>query len=199
MTRHPGALAMLLTLIALDGCAASSPASAPVPLGRSLSAAPSRASTGLPLAGESPTEQHGTIPPGAALRQNTPSELGATPQAALARYAQRYITWQADSLPTVERQLVALAVGAARLTAEQIAASHSTTAQLIADHVQNTGTVLSIAPGQGPARNQWIIVTQEHTTGTGPYAGLPPTLRVTLARTQHLNRGWAVSDWTPSG
>lgn len=63
-------------------------------------------------------------------------------------------------------------MGAARLAAEQTAASRSVTAALVASHVRNHGVVLSIAPGQGIARGQWIIVTQEQTTGSGPYAGL---------------------------
>jgi len=197
MTRARATLTVLLVLASLSGCAASSPTSAPAPLGRSVAATPRLASTAPAASGESTTEQHGTIPPGAARQQSTPSALAATPQAALARYALLYSSWRAASLPGVERQVAALAVGPARLTAEQIAASHSATAELAADHVQNTGIVLSIAPGQGPARNQWIIVTQEQTTGTGPYAGLPPALRVTLARTQRLSQGWAISSWTP--
>jgi hypothetical protein len=57
--------------------------------------------------------------------------------------------------------------------------------------------VLAIAPGQGPAAGQWIVVTQEQTTGTGPYASLPPALHVTFASTERLNHGWVISGWTP--
>jgi hypothetical protein len=56
---------------------------------------------------------------------------------------------------------------------------------------------VAIAPGRGPVAGQWIVVTQEQSTGTGPDAGLPPTLHVTLAGTEHLDRGWAISGWTP--
>jgi hypothetical protein len=132
-----------------------------------------------------------------ARKENTPSSLAPSPQAALLRYALLYTNWQASSLPAHERRLAALAVGAARLTAEQEDASASAAAALAADHVQNTGVVLSIAAELGPTRGQWIVVTQEQSTGTGPYAGLPPTLHVTLARTERLKRGWAVSEWTP--
>jgi hypothetical protein len=113
------------------------------------------------------------------------------------RYALAYANWRASSLAAVERRLVVLAVGAARLTAEQIAASHSAAAELAGNHVQNKGVVLTIARGRGPAAGQWVVVTQEQTTGTGPYAGLPPALHVTLARTERLNRGWAISGWKP--
>jgi len=96
-----------------------------------------------------------------------------------------------------ERHLASLAVGAARLAAEQTAASQSAAAQLAANHVQDKGVVLAITPGLGPARGQWVIVTQEQTTGTGPYAGLPSSPHVTLARAARLGRGWVVSEWSP--
>ncbi len=193
MTRATAKLTLLLALALLSGCTAS----APPPLGRAFAAAPGPTSTAPPPSGDPPAERHGTIPPGAARHQRTPSRLAPTPQAALQRYALLYSNWQAVNLPSVERQLASMAVGPARLTAEQIAASHSMTAALAADRVQSTGVVLSIAPGRGPARGQWIIVTQEHTTGAGAYVSLPATLHVTLARTQRLDQGWTISGWTP--
>jgi hypothetical protein len=57
--------------------------------------------------------------------------------------------------------------------------------------------VLAITTGEGPARGQWIVVTQEQTTGTGPYAGLPPAPHVTVARAKRLGRAWIVSEWNP--
>jgi hypothetical protein len=196
MTHARATTALLLALASLSGCGATT--SAPSSLGRSFAAAPDPTSPAPAPSGDPPAERHGTIPPDAARQQSTPSALAPTPQAALQRYALLYTNWRATSLPSVERQLAALAVGAARLTAEQIAASHSKTTALAAEHVQNTGVVLAIAPGQGPVRGQWIVVTQEQTIGEGPYAGLPPTLHVTLARTRRLGHGWAISSWTPS-
>lgn len=198
MTRHTAApaLTLILALTFLSGCGATT--SAPSSLGRSFAAAPGPTSPAPAPNGDPPDERDGTVPESMASRQNMPSSLAPSPQAALQRYALLYTNWRAASLPSVERQLAALAVGAARLTAEQIAASHSTTAALAAEHVQNTGVVLAIAPGQGPVRGQWIVVTQEQTIGEGPYAGLPPTLHVTLARTRRLGQGWAISSWTPS-
>jgi hypothetical protein len=198
MTQASTTLTLLLALSSLGGCAASSPTVAHTPLGRAFAAAPGSASTAPAPSGDPPAERHGMIATDAAREQSTPSVLAPTPKAALQRYALLYANWRADSLSRVERRLAALAVGAARLTAEQIAASHSTTTALAAEHVQNTGVVLSIAPGQGPARGQWIVVTQEQTTGAGPYAGLPPSLHVTLARTQRFGQGWAISSWRSS-
>jgi hypothetical protein len=190
-------LALVLVLICVSGCGASSTTSMPSPLGRAFAAAPSPARAAAAPIGDPPAERHGTVPQSSASKQDTPSALAPSPQAALLRYALLYTNWQATSLPTVERQLASLAVGAARVTAEQIAASSSTIADLAAHHVQNTGIVLAITPGREPTRGQWIVVTQEQSTGTGPYAGLPPTLHVTLASTEHRNQGWAISGWTP--
>jgi hypothetical protein len=116
----------------------------------------------------------------------------------LGRYALAYTNWQASRLRVHERKLSSLAVGEARLAAQQIAASQSGTASLVANHVQNKGAVLAIAAGRGPARGQWVVVTQEQTTGTGSYAGLPSSPHVTSARVTRIGRGWAVSEWKPS-
>ncbi len=197
---HPGitpALTLILALMSLSGCGASSTTSTPSPLGRSFAAAPGPASPAAAPIGDPPAERHGTVPERSALKESTPSSLAPSPQTALLRYALLYTNWQAASLPALERRLASLAVGAARLSAEQAGASRSAAATLAADHVQNTGVVLSIAAGRGPARGQWIVVTQEQSTGTGPYAGLPATLHVTLARTERVNRSWVISEWSP--
>jgi hypothetical protein len=100
---------------------------------------------------------------------------------ALRRYALVYTNWRAAQLPARERELAALAIGPARLGAEQTA----------------DGQVVAIAPGQGPDAGQWVIVTEEQTTGSGLYAGLPRGPHVTLARLTHLPGGWVVSQWNP--
>jgi len=120
-----------------------------------------------------------------------------TPQIALRRYALDYINWTATSLPAHERRLASLAIGPARLAAEQTAASGSAISSLARSHVENKGVVVAIAAGEGADRGQWVVVTQEQTTGTGAYAGLPPTLHVTVARVTHMGQGWIVREWTP--
>jgi len=193
------ALTLMLALACLGGCGGGFTTSGPSPLGRPLAAVPGTASaTAAPApSGDPPRERNGRVPQSLARGQDTPSSLAPSPHAALLRYALLYTNWQAASLPAHERRLVSMAVGAARLTAEQIAASTSAVAELAAHHVQNRGVVLAIAPGRGSARGQWIVVTQEQTSGSGSYAGLPQTLHVTFARTQRLSEGWAVSGWTP--
>jgi hypothetical protein len=115
----------------------------------------------------------------------------------LTRYALAYTNWRASQLPARERRLAALSVGVARLSAEQTAAAESGAAALAAHDVANVGQVVAIAPGEGLDRGQWVIVTEEQTSGTGPYAGLPAGPHVTLARIVRLAGGWAVSAWDP--
>jgi hypothetical protein len=190
------ALALLLA-----GCAG--PAGVTTPLGRSIAAGPRRTVSDVPTpapVGDPPTERAGTIPPPASVEENSvsPAEVAASPQLALRRYALAYVNWRAADLRERERQLAAMSIGAAKLTAEQTAAAQSGTAALIANDVADHGEVVAIAPGEGPDAGQWVIVTQEHTTGTGPYAALPASPHVTLARVRHIKTGWAVSAWNPA-
>lgn len=193
--RSTPALTLILALMTLSGCGSTT--SVPSSLGRPFAAAPGPTSPAPAPIGDPPAERHGTVPESSARTENTPGSLASSPQAALVRYALLYTNWRAASLVALERRLASLAVGAARLTAEQAGASRSAAGALAANHVQNTGVVLSIAAGRGPARGQWVVVTQEQSTGTGPYAGLPPTLHVTLARTERVNRSWVISEWSP--
>jgi hypothetical protein len=195
--RH-GLAIVPLALLVLGGCGGATPP-ASSPLGRSLGAERMPVRAAPAPSGDPPAERSGTVPASQTAMQNAPTagSISATPQIALRRYALAYTNWTARSLPATERRLASLAIGPARLTAEQLAASTSATVELAANHVQNKGVVLAIAPGLGPAVSQWVVVTQEQTAGTGPYAGLPPTLHVTLARTERLDGGWVISSWTP--
>ncbi|MGA2321557.1 MAG: hypothetical protein ABSG95_12585 [Solirubrobacteraceae bacterium] len=190
---------LLLALVDLSGCNGRSTASTSPPLGRSLGAESTVASQAPAPAGDPPEERNGTVPNGRGVAQNEPkpSAIAPSAQAALTRYALAYTNWQATSLVAHERELASLAIGAARLAAEQTAASHSAATQLGANHVENKGVVLAIGAGQGPAHGEWVVVTQEQTSGTGPFAGLPPAPHVTLARTARVGSGWAVSEWSP--
>ena len=189
--------------LALAGCGASHVASTPV--GRALStpttapaAQSARPSLGAP-AGDPPHERGGHIAPAAAAAQDQPGPAGLAPSptAALTLYALAYTNWRASQLPARERQLAALSVGVARLTAEQTATAQSGAAALAAHQVANVGQVVATAPGEGPDRGQWVVVTEERTIGTGPYAGLPAGPHVALARVVHVAGGWAVSAWDP--
>ena len=90
--------------------------------------------------------------------------------------------------PAIQDQLAAISLGQARAQALQAAASYGHDSTLQASQVANTGTVVAIAPGQGPAAGWWVIVTRETTTGEGDYAGLPPTDHVTDAQVEHTQQ-----------
>jgi hypothetical protein len=189
--------------LALAACGGSHIASGPLgrPLGTPTTAPAtqsSRPSLAAP-AGDPPHERAGHIAPTAAEAQDRPAPAGLAPSptGALMRYALAYTNWRASQLVVRERQLAALSVGVARLSAEQTAAAQGGAAGLAAHDVANVGQVVAIAPGEGPDRGQWVVVTEEQTTGTGPYAGLPAGPHVTLARVVHLRGGWAVSAWDP--
>ncbi len=144
-------------------------------------------------------ERGGTIPNAAQAAQNKLARRRRqpTPQAALERYANLDINWTANTVAGVQNQLAAISVGQARAQALQAAASYGHDSTLQASQVANTGTVVAIAPGQGPAAGWWVIVTRETTTGQGDYAGLPPTDHVTDAQVEHTRNGFVVSAWSP--
>jgi hypothetical protein len=196
MTRRASLL--IPAALVLVGCGGSS-GSVPSSPGRPFAAQPPLAGHAPAAIGDPPPERNGAVPSSQASGENAPTAgaIAPSPQAALHRYALAYTNWTATSLVLHERALATLAVGPARLAAEQIVASQSATATLAAHDVRNKGVVLAIASGQGVARGQWIVATQEETTGTGPYAGLPTSWHVTMARTTRLGSGWAVSEWSP--
>ena len=197
---HTRALALAVLAVAVAGCA--SPPRVSAPLGRSIAAGPRRP---LPVSptpaptGDPPNERGGTIPAAAQSAEDSVSRAGVakTPTLALRRYALAYVNWRASDLQARERQFAAMSIGDAKLTAQREAAARSGNAAPNANHIANTGQVVAIAPGEGPETGQWVIVTLEHTTGTGAYAGVPPGPHVTLAQVRQTDGGWVVSVWNP--
>jgi hypothetical protein len=193
----------LLAAISLSGCGGSTRVDGP--LGRSIAPGPPQAAAvqAAPApTGDPPPERGGTIPAAARRAEQTVSSDGVarSPAQALRRYAIAYTNWRASQLAARERLLAELSAGSAKLAAEQTqAASNSAAATLVASHVANTGLVLAIARAEGAAPGEWVVVTEERTTGTGGYAGLPAGPHVTLARVTLLPGGWwAVSEWSPA-
>jgi hypothetical protein len=197
--RLPAALAVTT---ALAGCGLSDPYSGhQQPSGpRSAPTIATATSTASSVTSADPVpERGGTIPNAAQQAQNA---LGAgagrsTPQAALEHYASEYINWTATTVSHVQEELAAMSVGQARAEALQAAAAYGHDATLQQSRVANSGTVIAIAPGQGSEAGSWVVVTQETTTGTGDYAGLPPTDHITYAQVEHTGSGWIVSSWSP--
>lgn len=149
--------------------------------------------------GDPTPERNGSLP---AREQAATARLSATaggtsPQAALDRYAGLYVNWTAANATANQRRLAAISLGQARAQALQAAASLARDAELTKSAVSNTGTVVSIAPGQGAAAGLWVVVTRELTIGKGDYAGLPPTLHVIYAQLTRTVNGLVVTLWQP--
>jgi hypothetical protein len=200
MRHHPATLSLTAVALALvvAGCGISNPYTQPTATTHAVTstAQPRPAVTGTDA---DPTpERGGTIPSNATRSQTKLAGTAgaATPQAALERYAQLYVNWTAASVAAEQRRLASISLDSARAQALQAAASYEHDATLIASHVTNTGTVVSIAPGQGAAAGQWVVVTSETTSGQGGYQGLPPELHVTYAQLTHTRAGWVVSEWS---
>jgi hypothetical protein len=149
--------------------------------------------------GDPAPERNGSVP---AREQAATVRLSATagrasPQAALARYAELYVNWTAATVAASQRQLAAISLRQARAQALQAATSLARDPELTNSAVSNTGTVVAIAPGQGAAAGLWVVVTREQTIGKGDYAGLPPTLHVIYAQLTRTTNGWVVTRWQP--
>jgi hypothetical protein len=151
------------------------------------------------VTGDPAPERGGTIPAAAVAAQNRLSADAptATAQAALQRYGTLYVNWDAANVLARQRQLAAMSVGEARAQAEQAAASIPRDTLLTRSHVANHGQVVAVAAGRGAQTGRWVVVTRESTTGTGSYAGLPPTSHVIYAQVARVAGGWVVSQWQP--
>jgi len=173
MTR-PGLLplaALLAVLIA--GCGFSDPYQST----KHSSAATSTSSTTTAAdAADPPGERGGTIPPSAQAAQDklAAGASQSTPRSALERYASLYINWQGSTVAARQRQLASISLGQARAQALQAAATAARDPLLTPSQVANHGQLIALTPGSGVATGDWVLVSSEHTTGQGDYAGLRP-------------------------
>ena len=175
--------ALLLALLQV-GCGLSDPYDA---------ATTSRAATRPAAQTIGPGEHDGPTPE---LARNLAARAGqATPAAALSGYGWRYVNWSWQTVSADERRLAAVSVGQAHAQALAAAARPQPTLARYAVH--NQGEVVAIARGQGTERGKWAVITNEHTSGDGPYQGLPATSHVTWATVQHDGQRWLVSGWYP--
>jgi hypothetical protein len=193
--------ALLAAAVVLAGCGLTDPyIASSTPSHSSTSATATTTTTSAAADTRDPAPERGGTIPVSDRRALTHVTAGAgqpTARATVTLYAQLYINWQATTLATVQRHLAQISIGAARQAAGQQAASASTQTMLRADHVANTGQVVSAQSGQGPERGRWVIVTREQTSGRGPYRGLPWQLHITLATVTHTRHGWVISQWSP--
>jgi hypothetical protein len=196
--QHPTASVITAALIAalIAGCTTiKDPDQQPQPTSTTTAARVTTAAD----SGDPAPERGGTIPTQAQAAQTrlAPDAGSISPRAALARYARLYVNWNAAGVLARQQQLASISLGQARAQALQAAADIKGDPLLSRSHVANSGQIIAIAPGQGTATGEWVIVTREHTTGQGSYSGLPPTIHVTYAQLTHTPKGWLIDRWAP--
>jgi hypothetical protein len=184
------ALWLVLSAVALGGCAPLGGAGAPP------STAPTRGSTPGVARADSTHEVPTPAPPA---EQPAAGAGAASGAAAVRAFATSYVNWSAG---TVQRDLSTLAagsVGQARSAMVLAAAQTAADYELHQGGIANTGTVEVVAPLPGRA-GQYVVVTRETTsaTNTNAYAGLRAAWHVTLATVREARPGrWVVSGWQP--
>jgi hypothetical protein len=188
----------IVAAVALAGCGLTDPNQAAL---RNVSTTPTAsAQTSTTVAADShdpPGERGGTIPKNAQAAQGklAAGAARATPSATVERYAALYMNWNAATVVAHQRELAAISLGQARAQALQAVAVASADHLLVQDRVANSGHLVSLAPGQGGATRQWVLVTSEHTTGQSDYARLPPALHIIYAQLTHTSKGWVITRW----
>ncbi len=201
MSRQPIMITLAGLLAAtLSGCGITNPyRSQPTKRPATTSASTSSTITTAADSRDPASERDGTIPVAdqAAQHKVAVGAATSTPQAALEQYARLYVNWQASSLIARQRKLASISLGPARAQALQAAASAARDPELTRSQVANQGQLIAITQGRGPASAEWVLVTREHTTGQGDYAGLPPTLHVIYAQVTKNAHGYVVSQWQP--
>ncbi len=143
-------------------------------------------------AGEPPAP----TPPSASTQ--APLDVQATPNKAIAAFAELYVNWTYRTLGEHQRTLAAMSVGAARLSEKQAAASSRGDTTIARGHIYNRGQIVSIARDL-TAADSWVIVTREQTGGDSQYEGLPAAYHVTIAQLAGVPGGYAVEQWLPQG
>jgi hypothetical protein len=204
-----------LLALALGGCGSSQPTRPPSTASTdghghvytSTTRKPESTSQSAPDTGtDAPGDPHepapergGTIPRAARRAEDTVAAgaVSPTPQSALARFADLYMNWTANSVRRHQLELAEISIGSARLIAEQSAARVQGDIAIGRDSVSNSGEVVSISRGSASAGGYWVLVSREKTSGTGDYRHLPAQVHVTCARVRHLATGWVVSAWEP--
>ena len=182
--RRP-AIAFVLAALALSGCTNpdASIRSAQQP---GVSSAPAQ-NAGEPAA-----------PPAPSAASQAPAAVQSTPSAAAGAVAGLYVNWSYRTLVAHQRMLAAMAVGAARLSEQEAAASAQQDTTIARGQIYNRGQLVAVAPDE-LRPGWWAILTREQTGGDSQYEGLPAAYHVTLAEIVRVPGGYAVSEWLPQG
>jgi hypothetical protein len=125
-----------------------------------------------------------------------PVSVKATQMGAIEAFSSLYANWTYKTLTEHQRALAAMAVGAARLSERQAAASSQSDGTIARGHIYNHAQIISISPDRTRA-GWWVIVTHERTGGNANYQGLPASYHVTLTQLAIITGGYAVEQWLP--
>jgi len=185
--RHPtvpAALAALLAAAALavSACGINDPLNDPA-------LAPPLAADTVPNEVGAPVEAR---PSRSALASAAPS-----PTAAIRRFAELYINWNASTLVDHRRQLAAISIGEASSTETRAIAETRKDYELRRSRIANHGRIVAITPTLPPRPGVYLVITRERTTGAGIYAQLQPAYHLTIATVARIRGGWAVRQWHP--
>jgi len=176
----------------LAGCGITNPYQHPHPATTSSTTSTSSTASSAATASNPGEINEGQLPP---TPVPTAGGVSPTPRVALGRYAQLYVNWSAGQLADRGRQLAAISTGQARHQAQGLASRGPVLARY---QVTNRGSVTAIGAGQGAEQGRWVVVTNELTSGTDPYLGLPATSHVTWATVTATHHGYVVSAWNPA-
>jgi hypothetical protein len=148
-----------------------------------------------PAAQAAATHEYPSPPPP---RQSV-AAAASTATAAIDAFAHTYINWTAATIVAQLQALAADSVGQARSAMQLAATQTAADYELQRGGVQNSGTVIAVAPVTGQS-DQYVVVTREQTSAssTTAYQGLSPAWHLTLATVSRLGPGeWVVSGWQP--
>ena len=187
MSDHVALVASIVCLALLAGCGINDPY-------RRLNVTASTSASHAPDPVGSPDASEDDGPRAPAAPDLMP-QAASTPQVALIRFGQLYINWTATALPQRAQQLARISIGQARVEALQMVSRRRT---LVRYQVRNSGSVVAIAAAHGTEHGRWAVITNEVTSGVGPYLGLPATSHVTWATVAHRAGGYVVSTWYPA-
>jgi hypothetical protein len=190
-------LLALAAAVALTGCGIADPYTRDSARSGTTAASRVGATTGTVTDPSEPPLSQPATTASSGVTTGTSSSGAGTARQALRLYTRLYINWTATTIGAHQRQLAAISQGTARAAALQAAASYGHDVELKNSQVVNSGAVVSIAAGEGPERGKWVVVTSEHTTGSGNYAGLPAAAHVTYAHLTHTSHGWVIDQWSP--
>ncbi len=186
-------LTAALAASVLAGCGITNPYQHPHHLAATSSSTSTSSTATSAATATNPGEIHEGLSPTSAIPAGR--GISPTPRVALARYAHLYVNWSAGQLTNRGRQLAAISTGQARQQAQALANRGPV---LDRYQVTNHGSVTAIGAGQGAEQGRWVVVTNELTSGTGPYLGLPATSHVTWATVTTTHHGYVVSTWNPA-